>query len=237
MNTGIDLNFEYQIVRSKRKTVAIHLRNGLVEVRAPQRIDSDWVQQFVENKAGWINTQLARQLKNQAEQYRMADGEIITFLGRELQLQLRLASRNKVYIEAGKLCIEGRIETPEKALKIFHGWLKDQARTYMIPRTEAYAARLGVEGSLQQIRFRKTRSKWGHCSSKGIIQFNELIMLAPATVVEYLIIHEVCHLVHMNHSRQYWKLVASHCADYSEIKTWLSENGHRFWFDTKPQKT
>ncbi|MBV1914126.1 MAG: M48 family metallopeptidase [Pseudomonadales bacterium] len=235
MNTGIDLDFEYQIVRSKRKTVAIHLRNGKVEVRTPQRIDNAWVQQFVENKADWINTQLAQQLKNKTEQYQMTDGESITFLGHELQLQLRLASRNKVYIEAGKLCIEGRIETSEKALKLFHNWLKDQARAYMVPRTEAYAARLGVEDSLQQIRFRKTRSKWGHCSSKGIIQFNELIMLAPTMVVEYLIIHEVCHLVYMNHSRQYWKLVEGHCPDYSEMKTWLTENGHRFWFDTEQQ--
>ena len=228
---AIELNFEYRIVRSKRKSVAIHLRNGEVEVRTPQRIETAWVQRFVESKSDWINTQLAQQCKNKSEQYRIADGEIITFLGRELELQLRLASRNKVYIEAGKLCIEGRIETPEKALKILHNWLKDQARAYMIPRAEAYASRLGVANSLQQIRFRKTRSKWGHCSSKGIIQFNELIMLAPAAVVEYLIIHEVCHLVHMNHSRQYWKLVKSHCPDYKDTKTWLTENGHRFWFD------
>lgn len=225
------LGFEYRIVRSKRKTVAIHLRGDQVEVRTPQRIDTAWVQQFVESKSGWITAQLARQIKNKSEQYRMADGEIITFLGRELQLQLRLASRNKVYIEAGQLCIEGRIDQPGKALKLFHSWLKDQARAYMIPRTEAYAARLSVEDSLQQIRFRKTRSKWGHCSSKGIIQFNELIMLAPAEVVEYLMIHEACHLVHMNHSRQYWQLVASHCPDYRKTKTWLTENGHRFWFD------
>lgn len=228
---AIKLDFEYRIVRSKRKTVAIHLRDGQVEVRTPQRIDTAWVQRFVESKSDWINTQLSQQLKNRSQRYRMVDGETITFLGRELELQLSQASRNKVYIEAGKLCIEGRIETAEKALKLFHSWLTDQARTYMIPRAEAYASRLGVENSLQQIRFRKTRSKWGHCSSKGIIQFNELIMLAPASVVEYLIIHEVCHLVHMNHSKQYWKLVASHYPDYKDSKSWLSENGHRFWFD------
>jgi len=226
-----ELGFEYRIVRSKRKSVAIHLRNGQVEVRTPQRVDPAWVQQFVASKAGWVNTQLAQQLKNKSQQYRMAEGEIITFLGRKLQLKLRIATRNKVYIEAGKLCIEGRIERPEKALKLFHNWLKEQARVYMIPRAEAYAARLGAEDKLQQIRFRKTRSKWGHCSSKGIIQFNELIMLAPAEVVEYLMIHEVCHLVHMNHSKQYWKLVASHCPAYKKPQAWLAENGHRFWFD------
>ena len=225
------LGFEYQIIRSKRKSVAIHLRNGQVEVRAPKKIDPKWLEQFVESKADWINTQLAQQLKNRSEQYRLADGETITFLGRKLQLQLRIASRNKVYIEAGRLCIEGRIEQPDKVLQLFHNWLKEQARVYMVPRTEAYAARLGVEESLQQIRFRKTHSKWGHCSSKGIIQFNELIMLAPPEVVEYLMIHEVCHLVHMNHSQQYWKLVASHCPDYKKTKAWLTENGHRFWFD------
>ena len=225
------LGFEYQIIRSKRKSVAIHLRNGLVEVRTPKKIDLKWLEQFVESKSDWINTQLAQQLKKRSEQYRLADGETITFLGRKLQLQLRLAPRNNVYIEAGKLFIEGRIEQPDKALKLFHSWLKEQARIYMVPRTEAYAAHLGVAESLQQIRFRKTRSKWGHCSSKGIIQFNELIMLAPAEVVEYLMIHEVCHLVHMNHSQQYWKLVASHCRDYKKTKTWLTENGHRFWFD------
>lgn len=225
-----ELDFEYRIIRSKRKSVAIHLCDGQVEVRTPQRIDTAWVQRFVESKSDWINTQLARQLKNKSEQYRMIDGETVTFLGRELQLHLRLAARNNVHIEAGKLCVEGRIESPENALKLLHSWLKDQARAYMIPRAEAYADRLGVENNLQQIRFRKTRSKWGHCSSKGIIQFNELIMLAPAEVVEYLIVHEVCHLVHMDHSSQYWKLVASHCPDYKFQKKWLAENGHRYWF-------
>ena len=78
------------------------------------------------------------------------------------------------------------------------------------------------------VSFRKTKTKWGHCSTRGIIQFNWLIMMAPNEVIDYLVAHEVSHLVHMNHSTDYWRVVSSLCPNYKIHRDWLRENEHRF---------
>ena len=72
---------------------------------------------------------------------------------------------------------------------------------------------------------RFTRSKWGHCTSEGVLQYNWHIVLAPEPVVDYLVAHEVCHLRHLNHSAHFWALVASVCPDYQAQRDWLKANG------------
>ena len=91
-------------------------------------------------------------------------------------------------------------------------------------KTRNRAAELGV--TVGDIRLRLTRSKWGHCTRSGIIQYNWLIALAPESVVDYLVIHEVCHRRHLNHSRAYWQLVESLCPDYLRRRQWLKDWGH-----------
>lgn len=101
--------------------------------------------------------------------------------------------------------------------------LAKQARRYIPERVAHYAARMGVTYGRITIRNQKTR--WGSCSSKGNLNFNCLLMLAPAQVVDYVVIHELCHRLHMNHSSAFWITVEKYMPDYALWRKWLKANG------------
>ena len=101
--------------------------------------------------------------------------------------------------------------------------LADKASRYIPQRVQHFAPLVGVRYGNITIRNQKTR--WGSCSGKGNLNFNCLLMLAPAEVIDYVVIHELCHRKEMNHSDQFWALVERHCPDYKRLRKWLKDNG------------
>ena len=101
--------------------------------------------------------------------------------------------------------------------------LAKRARKVIPPRVEHYAEKIGVEYGRIAIRSQKTR--WGSCSSKGNLNFNCLLMLVPEDVMDYVIVHELCHLIELNHSPAFWAEVAKYIPDYKEKRKWLKQNG------------
>ena len=101
--------------------------------------------------------------------------------------------------------------------------LKDRAAEEIGNRVAYYAPLVGVTYGRITIRHQKTR--WGSCSAKGNLNFNCLLMLAPPRVLDYVVVHELCHRKEMNHSAAFWTLVASFCPDYRQSQKWLKENG------------
>lgn len=101
--------------------------------------------------------------------------------------------------------------------------LADRAAQYIPQRVAHYAADMGV--SYGRITIRSQHTRWGSCSSKGNLNFNCLLMLAPAPVVDYVVVHELCHRLHMNHSASFWAAVEKHMPDYAMWRKWLKENG------------
>lgn len=231
------LVFDYQIKRSKRKTVAIHVYHNQVEVRAPLRTPHYFIKDFIAQKQDWILKQLAVQQQKSAEIFAIKHATSIPFLGQTKVLSFQTAAKNKVFLDNDKLVIQGKnvqqpdcTDTNNEAKKLFEAWLKQQAKTHITPKTEALAKKLNLDDRLNAVRFRKTKSKWGHCTAEGLIQYNWLIMMTPEPVVDYLIAHEVCHLAHLNHSPQYYALLASVCEDYQLSCRWLRQHEHRFLF-------
>jgi predicted metal-dependent hydrolase len=210
--------FDYQIVRAKRKTVAIHVRNGSVEVRAPLRVSKHWINEFVTSKSNWVIKKLNEKPQNSII---IEDGAIIHYLGEPITISVLLASKKSVDFKNHQLVLHVKENNPAQVKTLFIEWLKMQAANYIEPRATRLTQQLDLVHKLQGFRFRVTRRTWGHCSSKGIIQFNPLVMLAPPDVIDYLITHEVCHLVHMNHSPRYWALVASICSHYKSSQKLL----------------
>ena len=101
--------------------------------------------------------------------------------------------------------------------------LSQQAAQYIPPRVAMYAERIGV--SYGRITIRHQRTRWGSCSTKGNLNFNCLLMLTPPEVIDYVIVHELCHRKEMNHSARFWALVAAVLPDYAQQKRWLREHG------------
>lgn len=219
-----------EVTRSKRKSLALHVRHDRIEVRAPLHVTTAEIFRFLDKHQRWLTRKLSEKQQRASQMLRLQDGHPIFYKARPLTLRLQQAPKAAVYVQAEQLLIQGPDLSLAGTEKILKQWLLNQARTWLPARTRALADYLGAGHRLKEVVFRKTRSKWGHCTHDGRIQYNWLIMLAPDGVIDYMIAHEVCHLLHMNHSPAFWQAVASVCPDYSRYTGWLKQHEHRLWF-------
>lgn len=104
--------------------------------------------------------------------------------------------------------------------------LKEQARMVLTAKTDEYAKQIGV--AYTKIRIGNQKTRWGSCSSRGTISYNWRLIMMPEAIMDYVVVHELCHLKEMNHSVRFWKLVASILPDYQECREWLKKNGNQY---------
>lgn len=222
--------FEYQVKRStRRRTVSLEVRDAQLLVRAPLGIPERELARLVQRKGPWVRRKIRaqQQLLAAIPEYRYVAGESLPWLGSMLTLGVTeapagVAERRGDQLRVG-LSRRSRQPAHEQTRRLVQGWYRDEALRLLTDKTHQLAARLGLRCSGVKVRI--TRSKWGHCTSRGAIQYNWQIVLAPEPIVDYLVAHEVCHLRHHNHSRAFWQLVEQVCPDYREHRDWLKANG------------
>ena len=219
------------MVKSNRKTLALYIKQQTAIVRCPMRASKGEIEAFVKKNHKWIQERLAEERAYDKQKLRIADGGAIFFRARELSIIFKEGRKERILINGDKLIIQNHKLNSDKARTQLEKYLTQKATEYIIPRAEALAKYLGVDKKITEIKLRKTKSKWGHCTSNGVIQYNWLIMLAPYSIIDYMITHEVCHMLHMDHSRRYWDLVESICPQYLQYIEWLKKHEHRLWFD------
>jgi hypothetical protein len=103
-------------------------------------------------------------------------------------------------------------------------WYQQRARVTLTRKSRQWAKQIGVTPG--QISLKLTRSKWGHCTRDGNLQYNRKIVTAPLCMIDYVVVHKVCHLEHHHHGPEFWALVERHCPDWRERREWLKMNGH-----------
>ncbi|MCL2820659.1 MAG: M48 family metallopeptidase [Oscillospiraceae bacterium] len=219
----------YTLTRSKRKTVALHISDGEIEVRAPLRMPVYAIDEFIASKETWINKHLKRsgeQLINR-ESFSLNYGDTVYILNtpytitqeRETSPLSHPAPRqknhppvfgpnNEFYIPAGL--------NPEKIKKACIDVYRKTASYLLIPRTKELAGRMSVFPGNIKITSAKTR--WGSCSPEKNISFSWRLLMADEDTVDYVIIHELAHIIEMNHSQSFWNIVAKYCPDYKAGK-------------------
>ena len=202
------------------------VRDGTVEVRAPLRASSTIIQEFVAHKSAWIHKQIAEQQKKAQQVYQLKDGFYIPYRGKGYSIKI-IQGKNSVTLTEQQIVISTKSQEQLYINKLFDRWLLEQAKLYIPSRVYELAKAFGFFERLKGVKFRKTKTKWGHCNSQGLLQFNPLVMLTPDYVIQYLIIHELCHLRHMNHSKAYWQLVDSFMPDYKSAEQWLKNHGYK----------
>ena len=224
------LGFDYQIRLSSRKSAAIEVRAEAVRVSAPHRTAQRDLKQWVAEKAPWIREKLAEQQarQDQIPQRSYSDGARWPYRGRDLTLKLQSGQRAYAQLQGDTLlvCLSRRSRKPEaeQIAAVVQNWYQQQALTVLTEKSKRICEVLGK--SYRSIRLKRTKSKWGHCSIQGDLQYNWLIMQAPEPVIDYLVVHECCHLIHHNHSKPFWALVAGQFPEFKQAKTWLGERGH-----------
>jgi predicted metal-dependent hydrolase len=210
--------------RARRLIVKVHPSTGEVTVVAPSQRSLDRALDFARGETPWIARQLARVPK----QIHLAPGARIPFRGIErVVLHTEAAGCGSVWQdEDGHIRVSGRVEHGPRRLLDF---LKREARKILAARSLEFAERLGARPS--RIAVRDTASRWGSCSVTKSISYSWRLILAPDFVLDYVVAHEVAHLIELNHGPRFWRLVKLLTPDIVAPQVWLRKNGvalHRY---------
>ena len=213
-----------EVVRTKRKkTASIEIKDGLIRVLVPNSLTDKRVNTLLEERASWINKKIRLQAEMpsyKAKEY--VNGETFTYLGRNYRLKLVNTDTTATRLKNGYLEVPAQ---GEKAIQAsLTDWYTSHALAKLEEKTGRYAKTLNVEPS--SVTVKDYKSRWGSCSTSGDITYNWRIIMAPHRIVDYVVIHELCHLVEHNHSDKYWKQVESLVPDYRERRAWLKTNAN-----------
>lgn len=227
---------DYKIVKSKRrKSIALQVIHGEVIVRVPHLIDLSIVEQVIKTKERWLRSKVAQQRGSSSEHACFENGSTIWLAGEKKVLSVSYGDKHSIIVQgstvnvsiklpaATKLSqVNNKLPSREVAKKKLEAWYKRKAYDYISARIDELSSTIQLFPSVTKIRQYKAR--WGSCNNKGEVSFNYLLMMAPEWVVDYVIIHELCHLEHLNHSANFWALVKRHYPNFKEAKKWLREN-------------
>ena len=227
---------DYTLQRSaRRRTVEIQVRPEGVRVLAPARVAKSRIDQFVQQKAHWIalRQQELQQRLTELEPYvhaQLEQDSTLQWLGDVCTLKVLPRSGKTVISQSGneiQVSLSTRIRKPEsQALhEQLERWYREQSDLLLQSRVRYWADRTGLHPS--KVITRSYRRKWGCCNSRREVSFNWLLIMAPLWVIDYVIVHELCHLQEMNHSSKFWLLVERHFPEFRQAKRWLNQHGSR----------
>jgi predicted metal-dependent hydrolase len=213
--------------RARRYTLRIHPSDREAILTMPPRGTLADAKDFAQRHGGWIAARLGRLPKAAP----FLPGTLVPLRGVAHRIVHRSGERGTVWTETREsgeriLCVAGAVAHIERRV---HDYLKREARHDLQKAAQSYAAALGVR--VKRLSIRDQSSRWGSCTSAGSLSFSWRLILAPPYVLDYLAAHEVAHLVEMNHSARFWRVVARVCDHVDRAKKWLDTSGndlHRY---------
>jgi hypothetical protein len=210
-----------KLVRSKRKTLSLIVEtDGTLTVRAPLRMKEADIRRFIEVKADWVKRKQAGVKKDALAPRQYVEGESFPYLGKHVPLRIVPDHRPALVMDrAFKLA---RSAQP-RAASVFEAWYKKQARVVLTERIEFFARK--YDFTVKKIRISSARTRWGSCSTKGTLSFTWRLVMAPLEVIDYVVVHELCHLKELNHSKSFWAQVEGILPGYKPCRKWLKQNG------------
>ncbi|MFZ1885906.1 MAG: SprT family zinc-dependent metalloprotease [Rhodoplanes sp.] len=213
--------------QARRYTLRIQAATRDVVLTMPPRGTLREACNFARKHGGWIATRMCRL----PEAAPFAPGTVLPLRGAPHRVVHRRLARGTAWTEVGSdgerlMCVAGDPPHIERRIRDF---LHREAKRDLETAAQAYADRLGVR--LKRISIRDQTSRWGSCSTTGALSFSWRLILAPRYVLDYLAAHEVAHLIEMNHSPRFWRLLHRICPDVRRARVWLDLNGadlHRY---------
>lgn len=234
---GEQVSFELVRVARRRNVHVLVDDDGRLSVRAPWRFSIDLALEAIEEHRNWVTRSLRKAAASRRRRPALVTGSELSLMDERLTLDVRVNAQlallpesdpdrpeferarkivkrksGSVYRLGRRLRVELRSLKPGALRELLEAWFRQQAAETLPRRLRSLARPLGVEPAGVQIRAQKSR--WGSCSSKGDISLNWRLVLLPSELVDYVLVHELCHLRHMNHSTDFWSLVGSLIPDY-----------------------
>lgn len=223
-------DIEYQLLPgADRQTTDIVIeRNGLITVRPPRRMTPEQVDETVLSKRMWIYRNLAewRDLNASHVTREWVSGESFLYLGSHYRLQLVSEQDEPLKLKDGRFCLlRSIVETGGRkaAHQAFEDFYKEKGLPRIKKRAAYFAAKVGV--ALNSVQIKELGYRWASCLKNGDLQFHWKCLMAPLTIIDYIIVHELCHMHHRDHSNAFWNEVDKVLPDYRERKDWLRVRG------------
>jgi len=231
MDLNLENYFEFPIeiiFSKKRKSISIQVHETIIMVRSTFWISKRDLKTFILKNQNWINKKILEQKLKIKTQYNFIHNETFSLMGKDFNLKLDESLNNSPYILDNLIIASNNQVTTKK-----FGTVKEQleylfkeiAYNHLYERTQYYSKLILVKP--RRISIKNYKSRWGSCSSKGEIFYNWKIIMGPEKIIDYLIVHELCHMKHFNHSKQFWSKVQEYISDYKDRRLWLKNNSYK----------
>ena len=234
------VEFEYTITRSKRKTLSLIIeKNRTLKVLAPLRCPDDYIEKLLEKKMNWIHKHFSQLEainieKSELKTFKFENNSPFNLMGKvwtvkHCSVKLKMDEKIELSTKDQHLMIYSRAFNYEKLYAQMDKWVKEYAKKKLSEQVQLKSEDLKLYPT--KISIKNQKSRWGTCTSKGHIMLNWRLIFAPPSIAEYVIIHELCHMRHMNHSALFWLEVEKYDSTYKTQRDWLKRNGHLLEWD------
>ena len=221
-------DIEYALTRSNRKTASLHIeRDGSVSLIVPESLPQEKIEEILEAKRLWIYRGLADWRERNAARVtrEFVNGEGFLYLGRSYRLRWVDYQKEPLMLKDGRFLLRRPADgkpSPDPA-DIFKEFYRTKGRERISQRVALYEPKLGVTS--KAMRIMELGHRWASCSADGVLNFHWKSMMAPLKVLDYIVVHELAHLVHPRHTTDFWSSVDRILPDYRERRDWLRDNG------------
>jgi predicted metal-dependent hydrolase len=222
----------YTLRRSNRaRWLQAVVRGDRVEIVVPRRARAGQVRTFLREAGPWIRAKAAaaRDQGGTVMPHRCVEGALVQVEGMALRLRLVPASGRHASVERSRHLVVRlplvRLRDESEARRVLGRWLREEARERARRHIEAYSPRLGVRP--RGLRIKGQETVWGSCGRSDLINVNWRLIGAPPRVLEYIVVHELCHLRQRNHGPRFWRLVEAQMPDFATHRDWLRDHGQR----------
>ncbi|QGK73188.1 M48 family metallopeptidase [Flavobacterium sp. SLB02] len=215
---------EIELIRSNRKTVSIHIeRDGSVSARIPETITEEEIQKVLQSKEYQIHKNLAQwsQLNQTKVEREYVNGQSFLYLGRNYRLQFVEEKLETLIFNKGYFHLS--YSDKNQARNMFINFYKEKLNEKLKPIIKRYKGQLGV--NIKEIKIMELQNRWASCSVKGNVNFHWKCAMAPIDVLNYIVAHELTHLIHPNHNTSFWNELDKVMPNYNEQVNWLKRNG------------
>jgi hypothetical protein len=220
------MELAYTIEKSaKRRKLTISVeRDRRIVVHAPAEISEEKIRQVVESKRQWIYEKIAHPQKYQDLPHppgkELVSGESALYLGRQYRIEVVKTALAQIQFVQRFFIPATKGKKREEALR---GWYIGKAKEKIIPRVKVHAHELGVDVS--GVKIVDNRFRWGSCTLNNNVHFNWRLIKAPMFVIDYVIVHELAHLIEANHTPRFWNIIRAQAPTMEKAKAWLKEHG------------
>ncbi len=216
---------EVNIERTSRTTLSISIKeDASILVKAPKFLSDAKIRELLDKKGEWIieKRNIAKREQKIKIKREYINGATLPYLGKEYPIEIIPAKKSSVELCEGKIVIKTSKSEKEDIGKLLKKWYKKQTKEITSKRIAYYSPIINVTATSVDIKSRK--KEWGSCDNHGNITFNWKLGMAKPEAIDYVVVHELCHRKHMDHSKQFWAEVAKYIPDYKERQNWLREN-------------